>query len=327
MFRLLALLPLVFMLLAVQIVGQSLLVNDRIPDDLLIVLTCDGGGGSTLHTEISIDAKGDFTFLSRGNNGLPATRFSPLLRLLAQNDKPVEYLTPKLSREKLRQLLGEFDKVEFLRFGDDFPKEDGLVTWVTDQASESISVRANGQTKRVPYYLGTSAKRTKILRELGEKIRGAGIWNYEGGKIPENFELRYQRTNGKAKVLDLTISANGNVVQTFYTFDTKIDRSKPVSTKVVGHLSRRRIKQLINSLEAATFATFRFSELEKSDGCTNAPQPIGNRTHIGVQINRVEQMYASLYAGCDARPDTGAAKFEQADLAIKKLLRKVKVIK
>lgn len=327
MFRLLALLPLVFMLLAMQLVGQSLLRNGRIPDDLLIVLTRDGGGGSTLHTEMSIDAKGEFTFLSRGNNGLPDVRSSPLLRLLAQKERPVEYLAAKLSREKLKRLLAEFDTVEFLRFGDDFPKEDGPVTEVTHQPSESISVRANGQTKRVPYYLGTSAKRTKILRELGEKIRGAGIWNFEGGKIPENFELRYQRTNGKAKVLDLTISANGNVVQTFYTFDTKIDQPKYINKKSVGRLSRRRIKQLINSLESATFSTFRFSELEKNDGCTNAPQPIENRTHIGVQINRVMQMYASLYDSCDARPDTGAAKFEQADLAIQKLLRKEGILR
>lgn len=327
MFRLLALLPLVFMLLAMQLVGQSLLQNGRIPDDLLIVLTRDGGGGSTLHTEMSIDAKGDFTFLSRGNNGLPDVRFSRLFRLAEQKERHVEYLTPKLSREKLKKLLAEFDKVEFLRFGDDFPKEDGPVTEVTHQPSESISVRANGQTKRVPYYLGTSAKRTKILRDLAEKIRGAGIWNFEGGKIPSNFRLRYQVTDGKAIDLDLTISADGDIIQTLFKFDPKIGLSRSVNRKSVGHLSRRQVNQLITSLEAATFSAFTFSELEKNDGCTASPGVIEKRTHISVRINRVEQMYASLYDSCNVLPDTRAAQFEQADLAIKKLLRKARVLR
>jgi hypothetical protein len=234
--------------------------------------------------------------------------------------KPIKYLKPRLSSEKLKLLIAEFDKIQFLRFGKDFPVENATRTYITDLGSASISVIANGQTKEVPFDLGDFGNGARLLKRLADRIRGAGIWNYEGGQIPENFELWYRKPTSDTIVSDYRIGADGNIRQSFYKKD-----GRPVATSekigTVRRLSANQIRELLGALENAGFSKFRYSTLSKHDGCTNdSPPNLGKRTHINIQINRVAQMYSSLYSDCQVIPGTPADTFEQADLAVRKTL-------
>ena len=180
---------------ALQVSAQSLLVDGEIPDDLLITLKKQGGWGGN-YNEVTVNAKGEFTFQARPvfkiTNNLPAEVY-----IAGKRVKNPKYLKPKLSEAKLKLLIAEFEKVQFFRFGKDFPQEDtGLHYGVTDQQTETISIRINGQTKEVSNYLGDNLKRTRILRDLAERIRGASVWNYENDEIPEVLEISYRITDG-----------------------------------------------------------------------------------------------------------------------------------
>jgi hypothetical protein len=302
---------------AVPVAAQSILVNDKIPKDLLITLKHFGGWGGP-QTEMTIDAKGEFSHSTRG--GLPVGIRADVI-LNADRRKPVKYLKPRLSPDKLKLLLTEFEKIQFLRFGKDFPAENATRTFTTHMGSESIVIRANGQTKEVPYDLGDSGIGVSLLQGLADKIRGAGIWNYEGGKITENFELWYRSTVGKLISTDYKIAADGRIRQSSYEKDERKVGPIFLETKTVGRLSRRQIQVLINALEQANFSRFRYSQLAKYDGCSNdSSSNPEKRTHIHIQINRVQQMYASLYSDCQMIPGTPADTFKQADLAVRNAL-------
>jgi hypothetical protein len=214
--------------------------------------------------------------------------------------------------------------MQFLKFSDHFPDpnedNDG---GATDQGRETISIRINGQTKEVSYDLGDFNKRTRILRNLAQKIRGAGIWNYENEEIPENFEVSYRPPDQENIRREFKIRANGEVIQSIIT-------KQPFSmkNKKVGKISQKKVKELIAEFEQVSFSVFRFSNLSKYDGCLN--EPVSNqekRKHINVQINYIRQMYASLYENCNAKSETNAAKFEYMADVIEKILRSVGTIK
>ncbi|MEO5860220.1 MAG: hypothetical protein ABIR33_14885 [Pyrinomonadaceae bacterium] len=315
--RITVLLIFLIIFFAGPVAAQSILVDGRIPDDLLITLKHYGAWGGP-QTELTIDAKGEFSYSSLG--GLPIG-IRPDLILNGDRRKPVKYLKPRLSSDKLKLLLTEFDKIQFLRFGKDFPADNENRPFISDMGSESIVIRANGQTKEVPFDLGDSGKGARLLNGLADRIRGAWIWNYEGGKVPENFELRYQTTTGDSILFDFKIAADGKIRQSSYTKDQR--RAGPIflNTKTVGRLSAEQMARLINALEAAGFSRFRFSKLAKDDGCANdSKSNPESRTQINVQINRVQQMYASLYSECQVIPGTAADTFEQTDRAVRKAL-------
>ena len=325
--------PVIFLLLFClfllpKIEAQPTLENGKIPDDLLIVLKRQEGWGGT-YSEITITANGDWTSQTRG--GLPSVSRIDILSLSKYGKIP-KYLKPKLSDEKLKLLISEFEKIQFFNFGKDFPKEEADSVSITDAASEVISIRINGQTKEVSNYLGDFTKRSSILRNLAERIRGAGIWNYENGEIPENFEVWYRITVGDKTQKDIKINAKGKVTETLYSrrFYSEADKELPVfiKSKTVGKLSKQQLKQLINEFEKAVFSTFKYSILTKYNGCSNEPLSTSEkRTHINVQINHIAQMYASLYENCNAKPETDAAKFEYMANEIEKLLKNIKTKK
>lgn len=313
-----------------QVSAQSLLKKGKIPDDLLITLKRQEGWGGQ-YSEITITANGDLSYQTRG--GLPVIS---LPRVLSINGKPVKsprYLKPKLSNKKLKLLIAEFEKIQFFRFGKDFPQEDEKENlFLSDQASEAILMRVNGQTKEVFNNLGNNLKRTKLLRDLAERIRGAGVWNYENGEIPDNFQVSYRITDGVKIQRDFKIESNGKVTESLFS-------NKPfqlgagglpvfIKSKKVGKLSKPQIRQLINEFEKAVFSTFKYSTLSKYDGCSNEPDATTEkRAHINVQINHISQMYASLYENCNPNPETDAAKFEYMANEIEKLLKTIKTIK
>lgn len=150
---------------------------------MLVTLKRQGGKGS-YYSEINITANGEISYQTRG-----AVRVALPPKVVFINGKRVKnpkYLKPKLSEEKLKLLIAEFEKTQFFRFGKDFPQEDDKKHLsITDEQTEIISIRINGQTKEVSNYLGDDLKRTRILRDLAERIRGAGIWNYEKGEAPK----------------------------------------------------------------------------------------------------------------------------------------------
>lgn len=312
--------------------AQTLLQSDKIPDDLLIVLKRQGCCGGGIYSEMTITANGDISYQSRG--GLPANSSISNLAYLNEKGKIPKFLKPKVPSEKLKALIGEFERIQFFRFGKDFPPQDEKETFsVTHQASETISIRINGQTKEVHNYLGDFTKRTRILRDLAERIRGAGVWNYENGEIPENFEVWYRLTDGTKIERDFKINGKGEIIERTFWKKTsesapKLYAQYPLKTKTVGKLSKEQLGQLMEEFENAVFSTFKYNPLAKSSGCSNeAGLNEHKRTHINIQINRVSQMYASLYASCNPMPETDAAKFEYAAAAIEKFLKNVGALK
>lgn len=300
-------LSLIFLAIFTTLISaQSLLKDGKILDDLHINLHGFGAWGFG-QFEINITSKGDWSYLYKGLtikiDGLPI--------------KTPKFLKPHLSEQKLKLLIAEFDKIQFLKFSDDFPDpNEENYGGVTDQGRETISIRVNGQTKEVSYDLGDYNKRTRILSELAEKIRGAGIWNYENGEIPENFEVSYQVRDGKELRWDFKINAKGQITQTI------ID-NQPFSMKVkkVGKISEKEVKKLIDEFEKVNFSTFTFSELSENLCLNESNLNLEKRKSINVQINRVHQMFASLYENCDPKPNTEAAKFEYTANVIEKILR------
>ncbi|MEP6849985.1 MAG: hypothetical protein ABI999_14095 [Acidobacteriota bacterium] len=322
----LALLSILLSAFALQGSAQSSLQkNDSIPGDLLIVLKRQEGWGGS-YSEITISATGDWSYQTRG--GLPGLRSTPIsLGVNGKPQQPSKYLTPKLTTQKLRLLIAEFEKIRFFDFGKDFPEEDEKETRsFSDAGTEVISIRINGKTKEVSNYLGDTLKRTKLLIDLAERIRGAGIWNYENGEIPANFEVNYQITGDDRVVRSFKIGANGKIVETSHTIDVFKGQNGYYAPRFsgprsVGKLTQQGLSQLIEEFEKVGFSTFGHSTLSQDDGCSNAPPSTGEkRIHINVQINRVAQMYASLYENCDPKPETSAAKFEYINTVIKNML-------
>jgi hypothetical protein len=318
------LLSLVFVLmLALQMSAQSLLKDGTVPEDLVIILKMQQAwsGG---YSEITINAKGEFSHTSRG--GLPVTDYS---RLLLKGHKLTKYLKPKLSIEKLKLLIAEFDKIKFFKFGKDFPVEEKETLSVSDAGGESIFIQINGQNKEVSNYLGDFTKRRKLLSSLAERIRGSRIWNFENDSIPENFELHYRITERDKIIKDFKINAKGNVIETIFLnkFYPNVGKELPYlkESKKIGKLSKQQLRQLLDEFEKVNFSTFLYSILEKYDGCSNDPSSAGStRKSINVQINDVSQMFASLYDNCKSTPETNAAIFESITKTLEETLRTAK---
>jgi len=330
MTKLSVLLALVFCLPSFSTIkAQTRLENDKVPADLLITLR--NSGRSFVYT-ITITANGDWSY-HQNYSGLPAVSLPDGLSINGKPAKKTKILKPKLSNAKLNWLIAEFEKVQFFRFGKDFPQEDkNEFLSINHQSTETISIRINGQTKEVSNYLGDFTKRTALLRDLAEKIRGAGVWNLQNGEIPDNFEVWYRITDGDKIQKDFKIKSNGEITESYHLskFYPEVGKNLPVfiKSKIVGKLSKQQLIQLIDEFEKIGFSTFKYSPLSKYAGCSNEPiLTAEKRTHINVQINHNRQMYASLYENCNPKPETDAAKFEYMANEIEKLLKTIKAIK
>jgi hypothetical protein len=311
-------------ILYLQTPAQLLLKNGEIPEDFLITLKRFGGWfGPT--TEMTINATGDISYSSKG--GLTVS-LPPAVYTIGKKEH-FKITKPKVTAERLKLLIGEFEKIQFFRFGSDFPVEDNKEqTSITDQQTETISIRANGQTKEVSNYLGNSGKRTRLLYNLAIKIRGAGIWYLADGDIPENFQVWYRKTTGDGVEKDYKIAASGKITESIHSlrFYSELGKALPVfvKTKTAGKLSKQQLIKLIGEFEEIGFSTFQYSTLTKYSGCANEPGPDPMKSvHINVQINQISQMYASLYENCAPRPETEAATFERAATVVENLIKTV----
>ena len=313
-----------FASLCSHITAQSLLKNGEVPGDLAITLKRSGGWfGPT--TEMTINAAGDISYSSKG--GIPVS-LPPATYTIGKKEH-FKITKPKVTAERLKLLIDEFEKIQFFRFGPDFPVEDDKEgSSLSDMQTEIISIRANGQNKEVSNYLGSSGKRTRLLYNLAIKIRGAGIWYLADGEIPENFQVSYRKTNGDVIEKDFKIAANGKITESIHSlrFYPDIGKALPVfeRSKTVGKLSKRPLTELIGEFEKIGFSTFQYSTLDKYSGCTNEPSPgPEKRLHISVRINQAAQIYGSLYENCAPQPETEAATFERAVSTIENLIKTV----
>jgi Domain of unknown function (DUF6438) len=74
-----------------------------------------------------------------------------------------------ITREQLKQLMAEFDRVKFFSLEDDYSEI--RLSCPTDQPSAFTSIRINGKSKRINHYLGCrEPKVPKELTELENKI-------------------------------------------------------------------------------------------------------------------------------------------------------------
>jgi hypothetical protein len=309
---------------ALQVSAQSLLKNDEIPDDLIITLKRTGRFEDYV---ITIQSNGDWTF--KGYAGLP--RQNPLVPISGKTAKKIDETRAKLTKETLKSLISEFKRIRFLKFGKDFPPEDEAIrTSISDESTETISIRINGQTKEISNYLGDSGSRAAMLRDLAERIRAAKTWNLENGEIPEDFSVTYRTDFGEASWLDTIIDSDGRVSAKYYSnFPSNPTAQSLLITKKTNlkeRISKKQLEQLISEFEKIGFSTFAGRNLNKQDGCASESLSThGESNLIFVQINN-RNMYASADAICNAKPGTDAAKFEQMVVKIKEMLKNVKVI-
>jgi hypothetical protein len=126
----------------------------------------------------------------------------------------------------------------------------------------------------------------------------------------------------------LKIDATGKITENLYAIKFHPNVGKELNvflkSKKVGKITKTRLRQLLDEFEKNVFSTFRFSILSKESGCANPPTD--KRDHISVQINRISQIYASLYENCVPAPETEAAKFESVNVALTKLFKDLSII-
>ena len=130
--------------------AQSPLNNGKIPEDLKITLERLGCLGTCPAYSLVIKADGSVLF-NRGNFKKREGKFED-----------------KITKEQIKQLIGEFEKANFFSLQNSYITEkDGCQKYPPDLPAEKISIKINGKRKTVVHYLGCGKT---IIRNLGEKI-------------------------------------------------------------------------------------------------------------------------------------------------------------
>jgi hypothetical protein len=151
-----------FLASALEVKPQTSLVNGKIPKDLFITYESDG---RFCHSESRI--KSDGKLLVNLFSCLPLSNAE-----FARYESAKKY--KKLPKEKLKELIVEFEKVDFFNLNDEYSARKGSCsTFVTDSGTTKISIQINGKTKQIFFENGCgNGKDTAImqLKNLGEKI-------------------------------------------------------------------------------------------------------------------------------------------------------------
>lgn len=128
---------LLFSIVAIEAKAQTLLKNDKIPANLLITFERKGCFGSCPDYKLTINAEGKVEFQGR------------------QYTETKGLAKGEIKKEQVKELLREFDKVDFFSFPDHFTYGEGdCETVVTDMPSVVVSIRVNKKIKKVFHYLG-----------------------------------------------------------------------------------------------------------------------------------------------------------------------------
>jgi hypothetical protein len=134
------------------------LASGEIPRDLLITLERTRCYGRCPHYKLSINAEGEVIF-----EGIKFTR---------ADGKTEKH---KISREKLKELLAEFEKADYFAFEDEYSEAKNCQNAATDHPWANTSLRFDGKSKAVKHYLGCVSGSEysaypKPLLELEKKI-------------------------------------------------------------------------------------------------------------------------------------------------------------
>lgn len=126
-----------------------------IPKDTLIKLQRTRCYGTCHAYELSIYADGKVTF-----NAIYIAGKS--------EEKKPGLIEEKISQEKVKEIIGEFQKASFFDFSSD-EFSHGKCTTITDMPSAMTFLRYNGKEKSVDHYHGCD-KTPKALTQLEDKI-------------------------------------------------------------------------------------------------------------------------------------------------------------
>lgn len=125
--------------------------NRQIPEDLLITLERTACYGLCAVYKIAVKADGSVTFEGINNT---------------QTKGKVE---SKISEDKVKELLKEFENADYSKFDDKYDDETCPIA-ATDSSTVITSLRMNGKTKTVSHYTGCVEKdqRTPFPPKLAE---------------------------------------------------------------------------------------------------------------------------------------------------------------
>ena len=136
--------------------AQTLLQNGEIPNDLVISLERTFCGGDCPTYKLTVTADGVVNFTGE------------------ENTRKIGSSKSKISKDKLKQLVSEFERAEFFKFRDEYESGEICEQYATDFPSEIISIQINGKNKKVSHNFGCWGEKAKAeltpLVDLGKNI-------------------------------------------------------------------------------------------------------------------------------------------------------------
>ena len=160
-----------------QIAAQSVLKDNKIPEDLIIKLSLSSTIQFSSEYDLKITSDGKVYLDDRSHNLPSATNFSALLKLNSGKNKNLKMprLKDKLSKEQIKRIITEFKKSGFFEMNESYYGDPTLKegTCVNHANTKGLSILANGKTKSVAFFLGCSYGENSPLKSflnLYEKI-------------------------------------------------------------------------------------------------------------------------------------------------------------
>jgi hypothetical protein len=236
----------------------------KIPKDLEITLT-----GTSRFENYSINIRSNGSWKSDGQFGLPTGDTKSGLLSAPKG---------KVAKTDLQWLISAFKNVDFLHFNKSHPMEEGVVrTSISEQATEIISFRADGETARLTNYLGDQDIRTELLQILANKIRRITTLSETHAVIPKDFVATF----GDSSVASATyyrIGRDGRIEYCYYSnmperrsepYFLLLGQKKPKAPKYEARLSTTRLDSILSNINRSDFFGMRDGILGKSEGCKN----------------------------------------------------------
>ena len=135
--------------------AQSLLINDKIPKDLIITFETAGIGQ---HYKLVVKADGSVTYYPISVTAISIPTEEPNAFVMSKSDRKKfekskkPKIKNKLSQKQLKELIFEFEKINFFNLLSSYSTAaDGCKSWISIPGWKSITIRANGKNKQVFY--------------------------------------------------------------------------------------------------------------------------------------------------------------------------------
>lgn len=153
---------------SVSAASQSILKDGKIPKDLAITLSLGGTIQFSTQYDLRITADGK-VYLENYREGLPVGRsFSELLKTTTFVMPKAPKLKEKFSKKQLKAIVSEFETSGFFAMNPYYQGDSEAETNVCINHAEEkgISITANGQTKKVAFFLGCSYGENSPLKKF-----------------------------------------------------------------------------------------------------------------------------------------------------------------